>query len=146
MMMFSTNNILRCLLVGQSFFLVFHFNCKFKYLKRPKTSSVEVLFNTKNFRPKSIRQSHLVQNRLQQMLSGHTWVLEQLVISPLYAESTVGRQMLEVGIFPDRILSTTTIPKQRHFFANNRFELVDALKLTFDKLGVENWCFQRGLL
>ncbi|EPC98741.1 hypothetical protein Lpp227_02751 [Lacticaseibacillus paracasei subsp. paracasei Lpp227] len=118
----------------------------FCYLKRPKTSSVEVLFNTKNFRPKSIRQSHLVQNRLQQMLSGHTWVLEQLVINPMYAESTVGRQMLEVGIFPDRILSTTTIPKQRHFFANNRFELVDALKLTFDKLGVENWCFQRGLL
>lgn len=51
MMMFSTNNILRCLLVGQSFFLVFHFNCKFKYLKRPKTSGVEVSFNTKNFRP-----------------------------------------------------------------------------------------------
>ena len=31
MMMFSTNNILHCLLVGQSFFLVFHFNCKFKH-------------------------------------------------------------------------------------------------------------------
>jgi hypothetical protein len=48
MMMFSTNNILRCLLVGQSFFLVFHFNCKFKHKKNAellRSADVKSLLN-----------------------------------------------------------------------------------------------------
>lgn len=101
---------------------------------------------------KSVQQYQLVQKVLHKRMSRHTWVLQKLVVNPMYEEARLGQQMLEDGIFPelrrlhvDCLLSTTTMPEQQHFFAKNHFELVEVLKLHVGQLGVENWCFQRSL-